>query len=141
MGSTGRLARLIAMISMLAALVSAPLLSQTPQMRPEPPRQEKQEPKILDHQPPAVSDQDVEAFAAASKDIEKLNIAFLPKFEEANKQGPAAAEVTRRQALDDMKRAVEKRGLSVDKFNAIYDLAGSNPDLQRRIDKALGSDR
>ncbi len=58
-----------------------------------------------------------------------------PDLEAAAKESPAAAQVTRQQALEEMMQAVEKSGLTVEKYNDIYDQTVANPDIQRRVDQ------
>ena len=80
-----------------------------------------------------IDDGDIQAFAAAAIDVRKVRMKWLPQMQQAAKQGADAERKTEQQAMQEMAMAVEKNGLSIEKYNAIIDLAQSDPLIQRRI--------
>jgi hypothetical protein len=83
----------------------------------------------------AVSDRDIQAFASASNQIKQIKQKWHPQVTAAAKDGPQAQEKLERQAYAEMTSVVEKSGLTVDKYNQIAQLAQSNPDVQRKVER------
>ena len=94
---------------------------------------QQQPPGPRTDQPAAVSDQDIKAFAAAASEVRQLQNVWIPKVEEAGKQGPEAQLKVRQQAIAEMTQAVQKNGLSVDRYQEIYQIAQADPEVQRKI--------
>jgi hypothetical protein len=84
-------------------------------------------------QPASVSDQDIKAFAAAASEVRQLQRVWIPKVEEAGKQGAEEQMKVRQQAISEMTQAVQKNGLSVDRYQEIYQIAQADPEVQRKI--------
>ena len=84
-------------------------------------------------QPATVSDQDIKSFAAAASEVRQLQRVWIPKVEEAGKQGPEEQMKVRQQAISEMTQAVQKNGLSVDRYQEIYQIAQTDPEVQRKI--------
>ena len=85
------------------------------------------------NQPATVSDQDIKSFAAAASEVRQLQRVWIPKVEEAGKQGPEEQTKVRQQAISEMTQAVQKNGLSVDRYQEIYQIAQTDPEVQRKI--------
>jgi len=92
-------------------------------------------------QPTAVSDKEIETFAAAATEVRQLNKQWSPKVQEAAKQGADAAEKTRQQALGEMAQAVERKGMSVDRYQQIFEIAQADRDVQRKIVERMPKDQ
>jgi len=86
---------------------------------------------------PAVNDQDVEKFASAASEVVQVKRKWLPTI--IRQPGPAEQQQAQQQAMQEMTQAVEKNGLSVDRYNQIADAAQSDPELQRRIEEHLSA--
>src|SRR5690349_8896962 len=93
--------------------------TQAQQQRPSPSQTQQQRPPQSQTQQSAVSDKEIQAFAAAASDVRQLNQKWIPQVQEAAKQGPDAEQKTRQQAMAEMTQAVQKRGLSVDRYSMI----------------------
>lgn len=83
-------------------------------------------------EPAEFSQQELEAFAAASAEVERLNDKWRPRMSNA---GNAAEEQDiRQQAMAEMGEAVRDKGLSVQRYNEIYVTAENNPVFARMIE-------
>ncbi len=92
-------------------------------------------------QPPAaVSDQEIDTFVAAATEVRNLNKQWTPKVQEAAKQGPQAEQQTRAQALREMALAVERKGMSVDRYQQIFEVARNDREMQRKIVEKMPKD-
>ena len=95
------------------------------------------------HSPPsraqqsAVSDKEIQAFAAAASDIRRLNQKWIPKVQEAAQQSPDAEQQTRQQAMSEMTQAVQNKGLSIDRYNSILQMAQADPEIQRKVQERM----
>jgi hypothetical protein len=83
----------------------------------------------------AVNDKEIQAFAVASNEIQQLRQKWMPKVQEASQQGPDAQQKAEDQALGEMKGAVEKNGLTVEKYNQIAQAAQADPEIRQKIQK------
>ncbi len=83
----------------------------------------------------SVNDQDIAKFANAANDVVHVKQKWLPTI--ISKREPAEQQKAQQQAMDEMTKAVEKNGLSVDRYNQIADAAQSDPVLQRKIEQRL----
>jgi hypothetical protein len=99
--------------------------------------QQQQRSPQLQTQQPAVSDKEIQAFAAAATEVQQLNRKWLPKMQAAAQQGPDAEGKARQQALAEMTDAVQKKGLSVDQYNSILQLAQADPEVQRKVQQRM----
>src|SRR5262245_4123750 len=89
------------------------------QQQPQPQTQ----PQESKPQAKPVSDKEIETFAAAATEVRQLNKQWAPKVEAAENESPEAAEAVRRQALTEMAQAVERKGMSVDRYEEIFTVA------------------
>ena len=80
-----------------------------------------------------VSDKEIELFAAAATEVRQLNKQWAPKVEDAAKQGPEAEQKAREQALTEMAQAVERKGMTVDRYQQIFTVARADPEVRRKI--------
>ncbi len=80
-----------------------------------------------------IDDSDLQAFAQAAVDVHKVRMKWLPQLQQSAKQGSDAELKVEQQAMEEMAAAVERNGLTIGKYNAIVDLAQSDPLIQRRI--------
>jgi hypothetical protein len=80
-----------------------------------------------------ISDNDIQAFAVAANEIRQLRQKWAPQVQAAEQSGPNARQQVETQAFAEMTGAVEKSGLSVDKYNQITEQAQRDPDLRQKI--------
>jgi hypothetical protein len=97
----------------------------------------QQRPSQSQTQQSAVSDKEIQAFADAATEVRQLNQKWIPQVQAAAKQGPDAEHKTRQQAMAEMSRAVEKKGLSVDRYSMILDQTQTDPDLNRKVQERM----
>jgi hypothetical protein len=96
--------------------------------------QTQQQPQGQQREPAAsVTDQDIVAFVAAATEVRQLNQTWVPRVQEAAKKGKGEEESARKQALTEMTQAVQKNGLSVDRYQEIYAIAQSDPEVARKV--------
>ena len=88
----------------------------------------------------AVSDQEIETFVAAAVEVRQLNKQWAPKVEAAANQGKEAQQAVRRQALTEMAQAVERKGMSVDRYQQIFTVAQSDSEVRRKIVERMPKD-
>jgi hypothetical protein len=84
-------------------------------------------------QPQAISDKEIETFAAAATEVRQLNKQWTPKLEAAANESKEAEEAVRQQALTEMAQAVERKGMSVDRYEQIFSVAQSDGNIRRKI--------
>lgn len=88
-----------------------------------------------------VSDKEIDTFAAAATEVRQLNKQWSPKVQEAAKQSAEAAEKTRQQALGEMAQAVERKGMTVDRYQQIFEIAQADREVQRKIVERMPKDQ
>jgi ribosomal protein L20 len=88
-----------------------------------------------------VDDREIQAYAAAANEVRQLKQKWIPRFQQAEKESPQAAAQVEEEAYTEMVGAVEKKGLSVDRYNEIYELAQVDPDVQRKVIEQLEQTR
>jgi hypothetical protein len=88
-------------------------------------------------QRPAVSDKEIHAFADAAKEVQQLNQKWYPRVQAAAQQGPDAENKARQQARAELTAAVQKKGLSVERYHSILELAQTDPEVQRKIQQRM----
>lgn len=115
-----------------AALTMGTAAAQTQQQRP----QQQRAPQSQTQQA-AVSDKEIQAFAAAATEVRQLNQKWISQVREAAKQGPDAEQKTRQQAMAEMTQAVEKKGLSIDRYSMILDQTQTDPELSRKVQERM----
>jgi post-segregation antitoxin (ccd killing protein) len=82
----------------------------------------------------AYSDAELKSFAAAAVDVHRINSTYLPKLAEA---GPDEQRQIETQAMQETTRAVEKQGLTSDKYDAILSAAQSRPEVAKKVEQFL----
>jgi hypothetical protein len=83
----------------------------------------------------AYSDSELKSFAVAALDVQRINQAYLPKLQAA---GTAEEQQqVRQEATQEMVKAVQKQGMSVDKFNEIAVQARQRPEIAERIQRHI----
>ena len=85
------------------------------------------------------SDAELQSFAEAALEVKRIKAGYASKL-----QAAASAEEQqnlKEAASQEMKRAVEERGISVDKYQEILANALTNPELAQRINKYFGGTR
>lgn len=87
-------------------------------------------PSVLES-PPAYSEQELKLFAGVAIEVQRISDFYLPRLQAA--QSAEEEQEVRRAASGEMAQAVEKKGMTVDKFNEIMVVAQLNPELADRI--------
>jgi len=84
---------------------------------------------------PPPTDAELKSFAGAVVEVHRINDAYIPKLEAAD----TADEEQKLEAaaLREMVQAVEKEGLSVEKYEQILTLAQTDRDLVHRLKRPL----
>ncbi len=88
-------------------------------------------------QPPAqqsassFSDSELKSFAVAVLEVQRINDTYVPKLQSA--QSPEEQQQLRQTASQEMVRAVEKEGMSVDKYKEILSQAQADPAVAERV--------
>jgi Domain of unknown function (DUF4168) len=80
------------------------------------------------------SDAELKSFAAAAVDVHRINSNYLPKLAEAS---PDEQRQIEKQAAQETTRAVEKQGLTSDKYDAILTAAQTKPDVAKKVEQFL----
>jgi Domain of unknown function (DUF4168) len=80
------------------------------------------------------SDAELKSFAAAAVDVHRINSTYLPKLADAS---PDAQRQIETQAMQETTRAVEKQGLTSDKYDAILSAAQSRPEVAKKVEEFL----
>lgn len=99
--------------------------------------QQPQQSPQLRAQQPAVSDKEIQAFAAAATDVRQLNQKWIPRVQAAAQQGPDAEQKARQEAMAEMTQAVQKKGLTIDRYNSILQQAQADPEVQRKVQQRM----
>ena len=82
----------------------------------------------------AYSETELKSFAAAAVDVHRINSNYLPKLADAS---PDEQRQIERQALQETTRAVEKRGLTSDKYDEILTAAQTKPEVAKKVEQFL----
>ena len=85
------------------------------------------------------SEAELQSFAEAALEVKRIKVAYIPKLEAAASEEEHAK--VKKEASQEMKRAVEERGISVDKYQEILASALTNPELAQRVNKYLEGTR
>lgn len=80
---------------------------------------------------PAYSDAELKTFAVAALEVLRINDAYLPKLKMA--ATPQEQQDVERTASDEMVKAVEKEGLSVNRYKEIMSHAEAHPEVAERV--------
>src|SRR6266480_5287783 len=82
----------------------------------------------------AYSDAELKSFAAAAVDVHRINSNYLPKLADAS---PAEQRQIEKQAMQETTRAVEKQGLTSDKYDEILTAAQTKPEVAKKVERFL----
>ena len=85
--------------------------------------------------PSSYSDAELKTFAVAALEVLRINDLYLPKLKMATT--PEEQQQVEKTATDEMVKAVEKEGLSVDKYKEIMSQAEANPQIAERVMKHM----
>lgn len=86
---------------------------------------------------PAYSDSELKSFAVAVLEVQRINDAYVQRLSTA--ATPEEQQQLRRSASQEMVRAVEKEGMSVDKYKEIMSHAQTNPAVAERVKEHIRS--
>jgi len=92
------------------------------------------EPAQIEQSKATYSDAELKSFAAAAVDVHRINSNYLPKLADAN---PDEQRQIEKQALQETTQAVEKQGLTSDKYDAILTAAQTKPDVAKKVEQYL----
>ena len=82
----------------------------------------------------AYSDAELKSFAAAAVDVHRINSNYLPKLADAS---PDEQRQIEQQAAQETTRAVEKQGLTSNKYDEILTAAQTKPDVAKKVEQFL----
>jgi hypothetical protein len=126
------------MRTLAVAIVSATALLWFPaaHAQSQTPKQPQAQPKQPQGQPssPAVSDQKLDAAAAAAQHVLQVQQAYQPQIEAA---APSDKERLTGEANNALTKAVTDQGISVDEYLSILQLAQNDPDIRNRFVKRI----
>lgn len=80
---------------------------------------------------PSYSDSELKSFAVAALEVQRINDAYLPKLKSAS--SPEEQKQVEKIATAEMVKAVEKEGMTVDKYKEIMNHAQSNPEVAEKV--------
>jgi hypothetical protein len=80
------------------------------------------------------SDAELKSFAAAAVEVHRINSAYLPKMAEAE---PAQQRQLEQKALRETTAAVEKQGLTSDKYDEILSAAQTRSEVAKKVEEYL----
>lgn len=81
------------------------------------------------------SDDDVKAFVAARESVIEISREWEERIQNAENQEEMNS--LQQASQEEMVRAIEAEGLTVNDYNVMVDAARSNPDLQQRINELI----
>ncbi|GAC1622663.1 MAG: hypothetical protein NVS9B10_06860 [Nevskia sp.] len=77
------------------------------------------------------SDQELQKFVAASVEVQRINAAS--EAEQQKARSPEAASKIEDEAATKMEQAVVAKGLTTDRFKALYEVMQSDPKVRARV--------
>jgi hypothetical protein len=80
------------------------------------------------------SDAELKSFAAAAVEVHRINSAYLPKMAEADSDQQRQLE---QKALRETTAAVEKQGLTSDKYDEILSAAQTRSEVAKKVEQYL----
>jgi hypothetical protein len=83
------------------------------------------------------SDSELKSFAVAALEVQRINDNYVPKIQSA--QSTEEQQQLQQSASQEMVRAVEKEGMSVDKYKEILSHAQTDPAVAERVKEHLRS--
>ncbi|TVR96385.1 MAG: DUF4168 domain-containing protein [Rhodospirillales bacterium] len=81
----------------------------------------------------AYTDEELRAYAAAAIEVQRINEAFQPQLQAAD--SPEDVEAVRVEATGKMVEAVEDEGLSVERYNEIFQAAQADPAVAEQVSR------
>ena len=81
------------------------------------------------------SDAELKSFAGAVVEVHRINDSYIPKLQAANT--PDEEQQLEAAALHEMVQAVEKEGISVERYEEILTQAQTNRDIAHRLKRPL----
>jgi hypothetical protein len=81
----------------------------------------------------AVSQEDLKTFAGAAQEVQRINQTYLPTYQSA--QTDQQRQAIEKEAMSKMAEAVQQKGLTIEKYNQIVQLAQSDPEVARKVDE------
>ncbi|HET7595353.1 MAG TPA: DUF4168 domain-containing protein [Burkholderiales bacterium] len=84
---------------------------------------------------PNYSEDELKTFAVAALEVLRINDLYLPKLKMA--ATPEEQQQVEKTATDEMVKAVQKQGLTVDKYKEIMTHAEANPEIADRVMKHM----
>ncbi|TVR83724.1 MAG: DUF4168 domain-containing protein [Rhodospirillales bacterium] len=79
------------------------------------------------------SEEELRSYAAAAIEVQRINETFQPQLQAA--ETPEEVQAVREQATGQMVEAVEDEGLSVDRYNQIFQAAQADPEVAEQISR------
>ena len=112
-------------------------LEQTPLSSEQtPPSAESSDDRSAPAEPaPVYSDAELKSFAGAVVEVHRINDSYIPKLQAAST--PDEEQQLETAALREMVQAVEKEGISVEKYEEILTKAQTNRDIAYRLKQPL----
>jgi hypothetical protein len=80
------------------------------------------------------SEAELKSFAAAAVEVHRINSSYLPKMADAT---PDEQHQLEQQALRETTAAVEKQGLSSDRYDQILNAAQTQADVAKKVEQYL----
>ncbi len=80
-----------------------------------------------------VSPQELRTFASAAKEVQKINQSYQPSYQSA--QTPEQKQAIEREAMGKMTQAVQAKGMTIQKYNQIMQIAQTDPEVGRQVDE------
>jgi hypothetical protein len=120
---------------------AGPLPSSMPEQSPRsseeaPPSAESSDDRPSAAEPaPGYSDAELKSFAGAVVEVHRINDAYIPKLQAAGT--PDEEQKLEAAALHEMVQAVEKEGISVEKYEEILTKAQTSRDIALRLKQPL----
>ncbi len=90
-------------------------------------------PQRQPQQQAAISQEELKSFAVAAKEVQKINQSYMPSYQSA--QTDEQKKAIEREAMGKMTQAVKEKGLTVEKYNQIVQVAQSDPEVARKVDE------
>lgn len=87
---------------------------------------------------PQITDQQLETYAVAALEVQKINRTYRPMI---NKAGADEKQKILDKATQEMAEAIRDNGLSVEQYNQITTLVQSNPDLSKEVRRYMEENR
>ena len=92
--------------------------------------------QTADVEPPSraasqVTDQQLETYAVAALEVQKINQTYQPKISQA--ESPEEQKILYDKATQEMTQAIRENGMSIEQYNQLTTVVQSNPDLSTKL--------